>query len=44
MLLSVVSALARLSVDPWQEAAELGSIAENDGNSQIGIADRNVTR
>ena len=40
MLLSVLSALARLDVDPWEEAAQLAQLPREAGDSEIGLVDR----
>jgi hypothetical protein len=38
MLLSVLSALARLGFDPWEEAAKLAQLP-GDCDSEVGFAD-----
>src|SRR5579862_3396368 len=35
MLLSVLSALARLDVDPWQEAAELARLSRENATQRL---------
>jgi hypothetical protein len=35
MTLSVLSALARLDLDPWKEAAELSELAKNTGAQRL---------
>ena len=38
MLLSVLSALARLDIDPWQEAAkQISRVAGSNGDTAIGV-------
>ena len=44
MLLSVVSALARLNIDPWQEAANLATLAGGDCNAETDFIDRSTPR
>ena len=39
MPLSVLSALARLDIGPWQEAAELAWLAGGNCDSEIGLLD-----
>ena len=41
--LSVLSALARLDVDPWEEAAELARLPRRNCNSKTGFVDRGAT-
>jgi hypothetical protein len=39
MLLSVLSALARLGVDPWQEAARLSQLPKETSDAEFDIDD-----
>ena len=44
MMLSVVSALARSDVDPWQEAAKLARLPRERGDREVGRNDRGAAR
>ena len=39
MPLSVLSALARLNIDPWEEAAELSELPKSSCGTEIGFVD-----
>lgn len=44
-VVTVLSALARLDLDPWEEAAELAALSADDARARLGSAlfrDRNV--
>jgi len=43
MPLSVLSALARLDIDPWQEADKLARLPRGNCNSEIGLVDCGTT-
>ena len=44
MPLSVLSALARLNVDPWEEAAELSELSKDSSCAEIGFFNNAIAR